>query len=443
MTPTVRHEIAATVRLATPVMISRVGILTLVSVDSAMTGHAGAEELAYYALAMAVQTPIMMLGIGLVMGTVILTAQAHGAGRSVRGGEILSSAVCIAAVIGLVAAMLLSWGEPLLAWLRQPPDLAVGAASALAIIGWGIPGVLLHACATFFLEGIGRPIPGMVVMLVANVVNIALNYALIFGHWGAPEMGADGAALATTIVRTAAALALLIFVAVAIDRRQHGLQVRPRVSVLRNLFALGVPVGLSLGLESGAFATMMVFAGWLGEIQTAAFQIGFNLVAVPFMAALGLSTAASIRVGYAFGRGDATGMRRAGWTAVGLVVGFEALVSVVIFTWPNAFAGLYSEETDVLLVAIPAVIVAAIVLIPDAVQTVCIGALRGLSDVWTPTLLFLVSFWGVMVPAGYWLGVVAGHGAAGLMGGIAAGCVAAALCLLVRFQRVTRERALV
>ena len=182
-------------------MLGRMGILIMVAVDTAMTGHEGPVELAYYALAMAPQIPMLLVGIGILLGTVVLTAQADGAGETRVCGRIWAVALMHAATLGLVFVVLCQGGEAFLALSGQSPDLARGGGRVLIVMGWGLPGMLLFSASTFFLEGISRPLPGMFVMLMANLLNAALNWIFIDGQWGAPALGAEGAALATTIVR--------------------------------------------------------------------------------------------------------------------------------------------------------------------------------------------------------------------------------------------------
>ena len=175
------------------------------------------------------------------------------------------------------------------------------------MFGWGMPAVLLFAATTMFLESIGRPLPGMVFMLVSNVVNVALNWLFIYGHLGVPEMGAEGAALATTIARWAGTGGIFVWVYATLGASRLG--ARPgRLTLGRNrrrrahragrrLLAVGIPIGLAHGFEAGAFASLTIFAGWLGGVEVAAYGIVLNLFALPFMPALGLSTAANVRVG--------------------------------------------------------------------------------------------------------------------------------------------------
>jgi len=175
----VREHLRRTLQLAVPVMLGRIGLLIMVAVDTAMTGHQGPVELAYYALAMAPQIPMLLVGIGLLLGTVVLTAQADGAGDTHTCGRIWRVALIHAAVLGLLFMVLCQGGERFLAFSGQSPDLARGSGRVLIMMGWGLPGVLLFSASTFFLEGVSRPLPGMFVMLAANILNAALNWKFI------------------------------------------------------------------------------------------------------------------------------------------------------------------------------------------------------------------------------------------------------------------------
>ena len=277
-------------------MLGRAGLLILTLVDTAMTGHAGTLELAYYALAMAPQLTIMLIGIGSLLGTVILTAQADGAGRTQECGTIWCVAMLHALVYGLGLWLLSYAGEWFLTLTGQSADLARGGGEVLVMFAWSLPAMLLYVATTFFLEGINRPVPSMLVMLFANVLNVGLNWVLIYGHWGLSPMGAEGAALATSLVRWVMFLSLAIYVLLRIDRQRYGVvsALREPWCCGRKLRRIGYPTALTQGLESSAFSAMTLFAGWLGALQVAAFQVTMSLIALVFMFALGFSTAASV-----------------------------------------------------------------------------------------------------------------------------------------------------
>ncbi|MDH3412400.1 MAG: MATE family efflux transporter [Gammaproteobacteria bacterium] len=435
------EHVARTLSLAVPVMFARVGILLLVAVDTAMTGHFGAISLAHYGLAMAPQVFMLLIGIGLLMGTAVLTAQAEGAGESSDTGRVLRVALVHAALYGAVLAALCYAGEDFLLLTGQDPGLAEGAGRVLVIFGWGLPGMFLYTATVFFLEGINRPVPGMVVMIAANVLNLFLNWLMIFGHWGFSAGGAEGAALATTIVRWCMFFLAASYVLMRVDYVRYGLRgAIPNLRVFAKRFRrIGYPLGIAHGLETSAFSTMTLFAGLLGAVQVAGYMIAMNLISLVFMCALGFATAASVRVGNAVGRGDAEGVRLAGWVAVGIASAFLVAVGIVFFSAPEWLTAIYTSEASVAAVAAPTVLVAAFVLLPDGAQGVLMGALRGASDVWPATFLYLLSFWGVMIPTGYVIGVLEERGAPGLMGAVLVSTACALVLLGIRFHRVTRR----
>ena len=436
---TLRVQVRETVRLAFPVMLARLGVLTIVAVDTAMSGHASGDDLAWYAVAVAPQVPLLLVGIGLLMGTVVMTAQAVGAGRPGGCGAIWRAALAHAAGAGVLMAIACAFGESFLLATGQPGDIAAGGGRVLAALGLGLPGMLLYVATSFFLEGIGRPIPGMVIMIGANVLNVVLNWLLVFGHGGFPALGAEGAALATSIVRWCMFAAAALYVLRYVNRRRFGIAAAsdPAGRLGPRLRRIGLPMGLAHGMEASAFAAMTLIAGRLGTAEVGGFSIPMNLFSLAFMGAIGLSTAASVRVGNAVGRGDESGVRWAGWIAVGVTVVYMAGVAVAFVLVPAWFTALYTADAAVLAVAVPTLVVCAVAMVPDGVQTVLIGALRGASDVWPATALYIVAFWIVMVPLGYWLAVSREMGAPGLMAAVAAGATLAAVLLGWRFRRVS------
>jgi MATE family multidrug resistance protein len=384
---------------------------------------------------------MLLVGIGLLLGTVVLTAQADGAGDSRSCGRIWRVALVHAAVLGLLFIILCQGGEAFLAWSGQSPDLARGGGQVLIMLGWGLPAMLLFSTSTFFLEGVNRPLPGMFVMLAANLLNAALNWVFINGHLGAPALGAEGAALATTLVRWFMFAAIAGYVLTCLDRERYGLIVQPSPArgLGKRLRRIGYPMGLAHGLEASAFSTMTLFAGLRGAVEVSGYLIAMNLVATVFMGAIGFATAASVRVGNAVGRRDAHGARTAGWVAVSATITIMLFLGAVFFTLPQWLSAIYASDARITAVAVPTLLVAAFVLLPDGTQAVLMGALRGTADVWPATGLYLLSFWGVMVPCGYYLGVVRDGGAPALMQAIFIGCLLASMLLAWRFHIVSRR----
>ena len=436
---TLHAHLRETLRLAGPVMVSRLGVLTITTMDTAMSGHASGNDLAWYSVAIAPQIPLLLVGIGLLMGTVVLTAQAVGAGHTERCGAIWRSALAHALVAGAAMAVACLFGESFLLATGQSAELAAGGGRVLAALGLGLPGMLLYVATILFLEGIGRPMPGLVIIVAANVLNVGLNWLMIFGHGGLPALGAEGAAIATSIVRWGMFAAAALYVLRRVNRRRFGIAAPrdPDEHLGPRMRRIGLPMGIAHGLEASAFAVMTLIAGLLGVSHVGGYSIPMNLLALAFMGAIGLSTAASVRVGHAVGRGDPDGVRWAGWVATGVATVYLAVIAVVFILAPARLAALYTTDAAVLAIAAPAIVVGAIAAIPDGAQAVLMGALRGATDVWPATVLYVFSFWIVMVPLGYWLAVNRAMGATGLMIAVAVGTTVATVLLGWRFRLVS------
>ena len=208
----IAQHVRETVRLAVPVMLARCGLIIMITVDTLMVGRSGGAELAHFAIAYAPQITMLTVGIGLLVGTVVLTAQAVGAGRHALAGRIWRLALLVGGSLGCVYAVALLYGEAILLALGQTPGLAAAGGRVTAMWAVGMPGLLLYVATSSFLEGISRPKPGMVIMLGANLLNAGLNWAMVFGHLGLPAMGAEGAVLGTSITRWVMFAAILAYV---------------------------------------------------------------------------------------------------------------------------------------------------------------------------------------------------------------------------------------
>ena len=209
---TLAEHLRRTIGLAVPVVVARSGVLILSVVDTIMIGRGSAGELAYFGLGFAPTLTLMLIGLGMLLGISIMTAQADGAGAYADCGRIWRVGMVHAAVIGILFMVLCQFGEAFLLAVGQTPDLARGAGIVTVAFGWGMPAIMLAIATTFFLEGISRPVPGMLIMVAANVVNFAFNWVVIYGNLGFPAMGAEGAMLATSAVRWIALIAFVVYV---------------------------------------------------------------------------------------------------------------------------------------------------------------------------------------------------------------------------------------
>ena len=431
-----RAHVLRTLRLAGPVMLARAGLLVMISVDTIMCGRVGARELAYYGIAFAPHMAFLLFGIGLLMGTVVVTAQTDGAGRGAECGRIWRLALVNGALFGSLFGLLMLPGAAILLALGQDPEIATDGGAVLVMFALGMPPILMFSATTFFLEGIGRSMPGMVVMALANLVNFGLNYLLMFGQW---QLGATGAALATSVTRWFMFLALAGYVLAMRGRDRYGVRapLAGHWHLERKLARLGWPIALSFGLENGAFFAAATFAGWLGAVPLAAYQIVLNVMALIYMLAIGIATATAVRVGNAVGRRDRTGMARAGWVGLGLGIVVMLGLTPVLSGASGGIVRIYTEDAAVLAIAAPALVLAAWLLLVDASQGILTGALRGAADIWACIGVQFVCFWLICIPVCYLLAHPLGLGIGGLLWGLFVGLLAAALLLAWRFKALT------
>lgn len=436
----IRRTVIDLVRLAIPVIVARAGLMTMVTVDTLVVGRYGSDDLAHLGLAGSVQGALMGTMVGLLLGTIVLTAQALGAGREADVGAVFKRSLPYAVLVGLGGSAICFLGEPLFLLLGQTPDLARGGGEVMVVYGYGMIGAALFVTASFFLEGLKRPMAGVVATIAANLVNAFLDWVLVFGALGFPELGAEGSAWATTFVRWVMALGLIWYIFAMKDADRFGLRERT-VGLWRGGAAqrrLGYAAGLSNGMEAGAFAGMTIFAGWLGPLAIGAYTVGLNLIALPFMTALGFAAATAVQVGAAYGAGNRAATARAGW--LGLAVSSVAIGMVALVFWgfPEAIAGAFSDDPALVAIAVPVIAFSAFILVADGGQVVMAQALRGRSDAWIPTALHFISYFAVMMPVGYLLAFPGGLGVMGLFQGILVASLVSVTILSARFWWLNR-----
>lgn len=425
-------------RLAGPVLMSRTAAILIVTIDVAMCGYAGTREIAYYGLANGPHVTLILVGIGAVLPVAILTASYDGAGNCANCGAIWRVGLVHALVIGIVLGIMMQFGEHFFRLVGQNAELSHGAGRVLAMNGLGLAGLLCIITTSLFLEGLQRPVPAMLVAVGSNFLNIYLNWVLIFGNHGAPAMGAEGAALATSIVRWVGFFVLLGYVFYAIDRVRYGILMKLTQfrEFSKNLRQLGYPTAIAHGMESASFLVVTLFAGYMGVLQTAAWTIGMNLITLAFMVALGFAMAASVRVANYLGQNNPQTAAASGWTALMLSLACLGLILVLFLSAPEFLARIYTQDPDVLSIAVPTVVVAGIILIVDGLQAVGVGVLRGYQDMWFITRALIITFWAVMIPLAWVFGFHMDGGPQGLMWSVGVACIVAVTMLITRFRRL-------
>ncbi len=426
-------------RLAPPVIASRVGILLLPTLDIVMLGPLGAEEVGRYQLGTSPFIVLMVFSIGLLFGTMIETSQKRGEGKWEETGAVWRRAMPYALLIGAVMTGATFLAEGYFLLTGQTARLAELGAPVTIMHGVGMIPMLLYVTCSFFLEGIGRPFPVLLAIVVANGMNIIANLALIGGVGDLiPAMGAEGAALGSSLSRACMAIYLVVYIWYLKDRDTLKIREAPEPGWIRggqNQRRAGYAAGLSFGFESFAFAAMTTFAGWLGEEALTIFGVGMNLTSMLFMGALGIASATSVRVGVAHGRRDWRDRSLAGWTGVLAAILLITPFSLVLGLAPAWVAGVYQLADPALAAAaIPVIAFLAIVAYGDGCQIVLGNALRGAGDAWVPTVINFFTFLIAQIALGWYLAIEMGNGVIGLFEGVG---IAAALTIALQIARWT------
>jgi MATE family multidrug resistance protein len=343
---------------------------------------------------------------------------------------------------------LMFWSE-LLLFRGQDPGIGANAQAYMRIAGWAMFPALLAMVLKSSLSALERTRIILWSTLLAAVCNAVANWALIFGNWGAPELGLRGAAIASVVSQSVAALGLAAYAHWAPQlRRRHllaGLG-RPDWAACNQVLRLGWPIGLTMLAEAGLFAASAIMMGFLGETVLAAHGIALELASITFMVHLGLSQVGTVRAGQAHSRGDAVGLRR-GATVVALCsVGFSVAAIASFLLAPDFLVALFLSADDpraseIIAIGVSLLLVAAIFQLADGAQVVALGLLRGLQDTRLPMFLAAFSYWVVGAPAGYALGFIAGYGGQGVWFGLVLGLALAAVGLTVRFVGHLRQDA--
>jgi MATE family multidrug resistance protein len=438
-----RREARALITLSGPIVLTNLGQVAIQTTDVVMIGWLGTEALAASVLGVNVSFVLLLFSIGVVGATAPMIAQDLGRHRhAVREPRrTVRQGFWVALLLGLPASVILWYIAPILALLRQDPALIVAAEGYVHAAMWGFVPALWFVGLRNFIASLERPRAAMVVMFIAVAFNALADYALIFGAFGLPALGLVGAGVATALSNFFLFGGLIGFI--LIDRRFRRYQVlgrfwRPDWSRLREVFRIGLPIGVTLIMEVGLFAASGFLIGVISTQQLAAHQIALQCAAVSFMVPLGLAQAATVRVGLAAGRGDPPGVQRAGTTALVIGSAFMLAMALVMWSVPRSIVGRFIDAADpanrtVVHAAVTFLAVAALFQIFDGGQVIGAGALRGLKDTRWPMVFAAVAYWLVGMVLAVGLGFGVGLGGLGVWLGLAAGLAVAAGLMIGRF----------
>ena len=413
-------------------ILAEVGWMSMGIVDTIMVGPLGPAAIGAAGMGSSVFTSIAIFGMGLMLGLDTFVSQSYGAGDTSACRRWLHSGVWLA-LIATPFVMGLTWLLWLtLDWWGLHPEIRPLVGGYLRVISLGAPPLLLYAAFRRYLQGMHVVRPIMFALVSANLVNAGANWVLIYGHFGLPALGVEGAAWATTVAR----IYMAAFLYVAIQRQHRRRHEHPQVSIapelprLRQLVSLGFPAASQVSLEVGVFAAATALAGRLEPVSSGSHQIALNIASLAFMVPLGLASSSAVRVGHAVGARDPRRAVRAGWTALASGCVLMAIIGMVLFVWPATLISAFTTDRRIIDIGVGLLAIAAAFQLFDGTQAVATGVLRGIGETRMPMIVNVIGHWVFGLPVGYALCFHFGWGVAGLWIGLSIGLVFTAVVLV-------------
>ena len=424
-----------------PIIIHNLALVGMGLTDAIMAGLLGAKTLAGVAVGSSAWAPVFLFSLGLLMAQSPTTAHLFGAGKQRDIGRYARQTAWISQLVGWGGFLLLRNLQPFLQAIHIEAEIVPVADGYLRAVAWGLPGLCLYQVLRFTSEGIGRTRILVVMAVGGLVVNGVLDYIFMYGKLGFPAMGATGTGYATALTQWLMLLGMLLYV----TRRVHykALEVFsgfdwPEAAKFRELLFLGVPIAVSIFMESSLFSGVGLMMGTLGTDIVAAHQIALNYASFVFMVPMSVALAISVRVGHALGRGDRAEARLAGFTGIGVCLCFEVLSALSMALLPRQIVGLYTHDQTVAQIAVGLLYMGAIMQLSDGLQVSAMGALRGYKDTAIPTLITVLAYWGVGFPLAWIAGIPLHLGPQMIWAGFIGGLTVAAVLLTYRLVRLSR-----
>lgn len=443
----VQHKIKENIRdllkLAVPVSIGQLGHIMLGVVDSFMVGEIGTDSLAAAGLANGLFFLIMVIGIGISHALTTLVAIAVGEGKVEKCREILAQSIIVHGVFAILLSLITYVLAKLVYHLGQDPIVAELTESYLTILSFSILPFMLFQTYRQFVEGLSDTKTPMYMALAANIVNIFANWVLIFGNLGLPALGLEGAGLATLSTRIFLGFGMMYIVVSSNKYKQFNPTLRifkPDLKLIKKIISIGLPSGLTYSLEVSAFAFAAILVGWLGSVPLAAHQIGINLASISYMIVLGISAAATIKVGNAYGAKSEIDLKYAGYTALFLGFIFMLFSGLFFISFNKFLPSLYINDKNVISVASSLLIVAALFQLSDGLQAVGLGVLKGMTDLKIPMLIVFFAYWLIGLPIGYILAFHYEMNVVGIWVGLLIGLSIVAVLLFFRFKNLVKKK---
>ena len=426
-----------TITLAWPVMLGQLGHVFVGLADSVMIGQLGTHPLAASAFANSIFAIPLVFGMGVAYGITPPIAKADGENKAAKAGKYFKHALVSNSAIALLIFAVVFILSSFTHLFGQASEVVDMSSSYLLLITSSIFPLMLFLTFKQFAEGLSDTRFAMFASIGANLINIFLNYLLIHGHWGFPQLGLDGAGYATIIARIIMALAMFIYVfgnKKFIPQLKFWRQKRWHRMYFQKLLSIGIPSGMQYIFEVSAFAFAAILAGYISAKALAAHQIAISLASISYMAASGLGASASVRVGNQLGKKDWPNLKQAGYSSFILSLIFMAVWGLIFYVGRNYFPTFYSIDTEVISLASKLLIIAVLFQLSDGLQVAALGALRGMADVKVPTIITFISYWVLGIGGAYWLGIEMQYGAEGIWYSLALALTVSAILLSYRFK---------
>lgn len=443
LSETYRQKIKEALTLALPIIAGQLGQVLMGFFDTVQIGGLGHEYIAASGFANGIYWMTILAGMGILFAVSPLVSEAFGEGKGHKSiGVLISSLVVSGVLTVLFTAIIWVVGGNLAVFKHSETDTVLGG-KFLHLVNYSTGFIFFFMAAKQFLDGMGRTKIGMLITLGGLILNCFLNWVLIYGRFGLPQMGIEGAAIANGISRVVMTTSILIYIwrdeQVRELRREFIKYADASLSYVKPILIIGIPAGLQFFWEVAAFNAGQIMSGWISTSAEAAHMISIGLASITFMVATGISASGTIMIGYAYGAKDKEGIRVAGNTAFILTVAIELIFAAFFFACHAVLPKLYTTNAEVISIASSMLFFAAVFQISDGLQATAAGALRGMQDVKFPAVIAFVSYWLIMIPACYLLAFNFGFGLKGIWIGFIIGLTVAAVLQMVRFRMVLKK----
>jgi MATE family multidrug resistance protein len=443
LSATYKLKIKQALTLALPIIAGQLGQVLMGFFDTVQIGGLGHEYIAASGFANGIYWMTILAGMGILFAVSPLVSEAFGENKGYKSIGVLISSMVVSLVLTVVF-MAVIWlvAANLSIFKHSETDTILGG-KFLHLVNYSTGFVFFFMAAKQFLDGMGRTRIGMYITLAGLILNCFLNWVLIYGRFGLPQMGIEGAAIANGISRAGMTIAILIYIwrneQVRELRKEFAKHVGENLIYVKPILMIGIPAGLQFFWEVAAFNAGQIMSGWISTAAEAAHMISIGLASITFMVLTGISAAGTIMIGYSYGAKDKEGIRIAGNTVFLLTLIIELVFAGFFFSCHSILPMLYTDNIEVISIASSMLLFAAVFQISDGLQAVAAGALRGMQDVKYPAVIAFISYWLVMIPSCYFLTFHFSLGLKGIWVGFIVGLTVAAVLQLVRFKYVLKK----